>query len=39
MSGDVRFERITTRAAVREGKYSEIISWQDADRYVPVPGV
>ena len=32
----MRLERITTRAAVRDGKYSEMISWQDAERYLPV---
>jgi hypothetical protein len=36
ISGDVRHERITTLAAVGDGKYSEMISWHDAERCFPV---
>ena len=36
ISGDVRHDLMTILAAVRDGKYSEMISWQDADRYLPV---
>jgi hypothetical protein len=36
ISGDVRHERTTTLAAVGEGKYSEMISWHDAERHFPV---
>jgi hypothetical protein len=36
ISGDVRHDLMTTLAAVGDGKYSEITSWHDADKYLPV---